>query len=136
MWTYIRPGASAETACLPVIHPHQRCGYSDSPFARIHYFYTAGSGNGLEGAEMVCPPKLTLRKRHFFVIEKCIEDVKQEEKDVPDLLEPIMEPPGLVKEELRLILFKSGQFKTEITKTRASTFWMFPAGGQDSLLAQ
>ena len=32
-----------------IINPHQRCGYSDSPFARIHYFYTAGSRNGLEG---------------------------------------------------------------------------------------
>ena len=32
-----------------IVNPHQRCGYSDSPFARIHYFYTAGSRNGLEG---------------------------------------------------------------------------------------
>ena len=38
-----------------LINPHQRCGYSDSPFARIHYFYPAGSGNGLEGLETVCP---------------------------------------------------------------------------------
>ena len=33
-----------------VFDPHQRCGYSDSPFARI-LFYTAGSGNGLEGVD-------------------------------------------------------------------------------------
>ena len=26
-----------------LIHLHQRCGYSDSPFARIYFFYTAGS---------------------------------------------------------------------------------------------
>ena len=45
--------------------------------------------------------KLTLRKRHFFVIEKYIEDVKQEEKDVLDLLEAMMRPTDLVKEELR-----------------------------------
>ena len=32
---------------VQVIHPHQRCGYSDSPFARIHYFHTAGSRKGL-----------------------------------------------------------------------------------------
>ena len=32
-----------------LIHPHQRCGYSDSPFASIHDFYTAGSRQGLEG---------------------------------------------------------------------------------------
>ena len=37
------------------IHPHQRCGYSNSPFVRIHYFYTAGSGNETEGMDLVCP---------------------------------------------------------------------------------
>ena len=62
--------------------------------------------------------KLYLRKRHFFVMEKYIEDVRQEEKDVPDLLESIMRPTCLVKEELRLILFKMGQFRPEITKIR------------------
>ena len=45
--------------------------------------------------------KLTLRKRHFFVVEKYIEDATQEEKDLPDLLEAIMRPTRLVKEELR-----------------------------------
>ena len=44
--------------------------------------------------------KLTLRKIHVFIIEKYIEDVKQEEKDVPDLLESIMRPNDPVKEEL------------------------------------
>ena len=44
--------------------------------------------------------KLTLSKRHVFVIEKDIEDVKQDEKDVPDLLESIMRPTDPVKEEL------------------------------------
>ena len=71
---------------------------------------------------MVCPPKLTPRKRHFFVIEKCVEDVKQHEKHVPDLLESIMKGSGLVKEELRLILFKMRQFRPEIPKIRACTF--------------
>ena len=37
-----------------VINPHQRCGYSDSPFARIYFFYTAGSRNRIEGMEPVC----------------------------------------------------------------------------------
>ena len=41
--------------------------------------------------------KLTLRKRHFFVIEKSIEDVKQDEKHVLDLLEAIMRPTFFVK---------------------------------------
>ena len=68
--------------------------------------------------------KLTLRKRHFFVIEKSIEDVKQEGKDVPDLLEPLMKAPGLVKEELRPFLFKLSQFKHQTTKIRVSTFWI------------
>ena len=33
---------------LRIFNPHQRCGYSDSTFARI-LFYTAGSRNGLKG---------------------------------------------------------------------------------------
>ena len=44
--------------------------------------------------------KLYPRKRHFFVMEKYIEDVRQEEKHVPDLLEAIMRPTDPVKEEL------------------------------------
>ena len=35
------------------------------------------------------------------VIENYIEDAKQDEKHVPDLLESIIQVPGLVKEELR-----------------------------------
>ena len=50
--------------------------------------------------------KLYLRKSHFFVMEKYIEDAKQEEKDVPDLLEAIRRPTCLVKEELRPNLCK------------------------------
>ena len=68
--------------------------------------------------------KLTLRKRHFFVKEKYIEDVRQEEKDVPDLLESIMRPTDPVKEELRRILFKMSQYKTKIIKIRVSTVGM------------
>ena len=55
--------------------------------------------------------KLTLRERHFFVIEKYVEDVKQDEKHVPDLLEPIMRPTDPVKEELRRNLCKMSQFR-------------------------
>ena len=50
--------------------------------------------------------KLYLRKVYFFVIEKYVEDVKQDEKHVPDLLELIMRPTDPVKEELRRILCK------------------------------
>ena len=51
-------------------------------------------------------------------MEKYIEDAKQEEKDVLDLLDAIMRPTCLVKEELRQILFKINQFRPEITKIR------------------
>ena len=70
---------------------------------------------------MVCPPQLTLRKRHFFVIEKYVEDVKQDENHVPDLLESIMRPTDPVKEEFRPILLKLSQFGPEITKISVST---------------
>ena len=44
--------------------------------------------------------KLYLRKIHFRVKETHVGDVKQNEKHVPDFVESIMRPPGLVKEEL------------------------------------
>ena len=68
-------------------------------------------------------------------MEKYVEDVKQEEKDVPDLLEAIMRPTDPVKEELRQNLFKMAQFRAKIKKIKVSTFWIpeirrIPAGGQ------
>ena len=68
--------------------------------------------------------KLYLRKRYFFVIEKHVEDAKQKEKDVPDLLEAIMRPTCLVKEELRPILFKLNQFGAKFFKIRGATVWI------------
>ena len=65
-----------------------------------------------------------LRKRHIFVMEKYIEDLKQEEKDVPDLVESIMKGSGLVKEELQLVLFKMAQVGSKIKKIKASIFWI------------
>ena len=62
--------------------------------------------------------KLYPRERHFFVKEKYVEDVKQEEKHVPDLLEAIMRPTDPVKEELRPNLFKTSQFRPEIIEIR------------------
>ena len=62
--------------------------------------------------------KLYPRKRHFLVKEKYVEDARQEEKDVPDLLEAIMRPTCPVKEELQKILFKMSQFRPKITKIR------------------
>ena len=79
--------------------------------------------------------RLTLRKRYVFVIEKSVEDVKQDEKHVPDLLEAIMRPTCLAKEELRPNLFKMAQIRSQTPKIRVSTLWnpeikSVPAGGQ------
>ena len=57
-------------------------------------------------------------------MEKYIEDARQEEKDVPDLLESIMRLTCLAKEELWPNLFKMTKFKSEITKIRVRTFQM------------
>ena len=92
-----------------LIHPHQRCGYSDSPFARIYFFYTAGSRNRFEGMESVCTrtqKQKIISKGSVFLIEKCFEDARQDEKHVPDLLESIIPPIDPVKEELRQKLFQ------------------------------
>ena len=83
--------------------------------------YTAGSRNRFEGMEPVCirtQKQKTLSKTCFFFVEKYIEDARQNEKHVPELLESIIQPPGLVKEELRQNLFKMSQFRSEITKIR------------------
>ena len=64
------------------------------------------------------------KKQILFFMEKYIEDAKQEEKDVPDLLEAMMRPTCLVKEELRQNLFKLSQFVPEIQKIKVSTFWI------------
>ena len=58
--------------------------------------------------------KLTLRKGHCFVIEEYVEDVKQDEKHVPDLPESIMRPTFFVNVELRPILFKMIELRPEI----------------------
>ena len=104
-----------------LVNPHQRCGYSDSPFARIYFFYTAGFRNRFEGMESVCTrtqKQKTISKRHFFLIEKYIEDLRQDEKHVPDLLEAIIQPTDPVKDELRQKLFKITQFGPKIIKMR------------------
>ena len=51
-------------------------------------------------------------------MEKYIEEARQEEKDVPDLLEAIMRLTDPVKEELRTNSCKMSQFRPEITKIR------------------
>ena len=66
----------------------------------------------------------TISKRNFFLIEKCFEDARQDEKHVPDLLESIMRPTDPVKEELRPILSQMTQISSEITKITVYTFQM------------
>ena len=75
-------------------------------------------------------------------MEKYIEDLRQDEKHVPDLLESIIQPPDPVKDELRQKLFKTIQFDPKwsksgqkIKKIKVSTFWIpeiqsFRAAGQ------
>ena len=60
----------------------------------------------------------------MFLIEKCFEDARQDEKHVPDLLEAIMRPTDLVKDELRQKLFTIDKFGSKITKMRVCTFQM------------
>ena len=74
-------------------------------------------------------------------MEKYIEDARQDEKHVPDLLESIMRPTDPVKEELRQKMIKIAYFLSKIKKMMVSKFGIpeiqnFPAGGQHSLLAQ
>ena len=66
----------------------------------------------------------TISKEYFFLMEKCFEDARQDEKHVPDLLEAIMRPTDPVKEELRQKLSKIDQFESKITKIRVCTFQM------------
>ena len=66
----------------------------------------------------------TEEKQPFFIEHIYVEEVKLNEKHVLDLLESIMKAPGLVKEELWLIVFKTGQFGSKIPKIRVSTFWI------------
>ena len=66
----------------------------------------------------------TISKRHFFLIEKYNEDLRQDEKHVSDLLESIMRPTGPVKDELRQKLFKIDQFGSKIPKISVCTFQM------------
>ena len=68
----------------------------------------------MEGVANRVTNKLYPRKRYFFVMEKYIEDARQEEKDVPDLLEAIMRPTDPVKEELRRNLWKMTQFRSKM----------------------
>ena len=146
-----KPNTQTNLGCC-LFHPHQRCGYSGSPLARIHYFYTAGPRKGLEAADTgarthkkeVVP---TSRNKYTFLLQKkYIEDVEQEKKDVPDLLGSIMRPTDPVKEELRRILMKISQFRSKFQEYKVCSFQMsakildfrqrLPAGAKQLLFSQ
>ena len=110
-----------------LINPHQRCGYRDSPFARIYFFLYCRVWNELEDVVALCDTELILK--HCFVIETYVEDVKQDEKHVPDLLESIMRPTCLVKEELRTNSCKSNGLQTRLKKTHFPSFFAGPGPG-------
>ena len=76
-------------------------------------------------------------KNMFCYGKMCVRGIKLDQKVTPDLLESIMRPPGLAPESLRLILFKTNQFRPEVTKVRVVTFGCpedsrIPARGQHS----
>ena len=47
-------------------------------------------------------------------MEKYVRDIIQGQKIVPDLVESIIKPSGLVKKEIRRILIKMYQFRSEM----------------------
>ena len=83
---------------------------------------------GLTAGARTHNKKLYPRKRHFFVMKKYIEEAKQEEKDVPDLLEAIMRSTSKdhlsCKRRVTAKFVQMSHFGPEITKIRVSTFWI------------
>ena len=114
-------------ACKVCTNSHQRYGCSDSQFARI-LFCTEGSGHEFEGdlrgwtVTEYTQNKLTLRKN--LLMEKYVEDVKKDGKQILELLELIMKATCLAKDTLRQILFKLNQFRRNILKNMVCTFQM------------
>ena len=53
-----------------------------------------------------------------FLIDNYFEDVRQDEKHVPALLESIVQSVGFVNGELRPISFKISQVRPEINNMR------------------
>ena len=69
-------------------------------------------GHGPAHKKEVDPKKKTF----LFIVGTYIEDVKQGEEHVSDLLDAVKSPTFFVKKELPPILFKMNQFRTKITK--------------------
>ena len=63
-------------------------------------------------------------KKTFFVIEKHVRDIKQDQKVIPDPLGAIMKPTDPAKDELQRILSNLNQSRPKIQEFRVSIFWM------------
>ena len=68
---------------------------------------------GLPAMGRTTQRKLYPRKINVFLIEKYIEDAKQDEKHVPNLLEAIMRPTDPVKDELEPIFVQNDLIWTQ-----------------------
>ena len=63
------------------------------------------AAGGVHTQEENVPQDKVTHQKETFCYRKYIEDVKQDQKDVPDLVESIVKPTGLAKEELRRIWY-------------------------------
>ena len=63
-------------------------------------------------------------KKTCFCYRKHIEDVNQDQKTAPDLLESMIRFTRLAKEELQRILMKMNQFRSKIQDSRVCSFQM------------
>ena len=98
-----------------LINRHQRCGYSDSPFARRDTFLYCRAqkwvGKGGHRACTQTKSKLFLRKKTLCSYGKYVRDIKQRQKHVLDLVQSMMKPTDPAKEELPSILMIMYQFR-------------------------
>ena len=102
-----------------VINPHQRCGCSNSPFARKDTFlycrvqkWISGNGNGVYPQDV----------REFQGLEKYFEDVREDEKHIPDLLESRMRPTDPVKKSYGGFWWKWFNLHSKSKKSRFQLF--------------
>ena len=129
-----------------LINLHQRCEYSNLPFALIYCFYTAGSRNELEGMGTRMAPgndthtpkkAMTLRNILFCYRKNCkgrhTGSTNRPGSDGINNELKIMKLTRLVKQELRRISPSMPQFRYQINEFKASTFgcpgfrWRVPA---------
>ena len=112
------------TGATKALNPHQRFGYSNSPFAGEDYFYTAGSTNESQGVGIGGTrhkKEVAVRQTHLF-IEPCVRDIICRRNLALDLLQLIIRPTRLSREELQRISSNMQQFRSPINEFRACLF--------------